>query len=74
MVTPSRWFAGGNRLDDYRAEMLADKRLRSIVDYPISSEVFPGVDVGGGYHTSCGMQTTTTNVRSRLFVEASKER
>ncbi len=48
MVTPSRWFAGGNRLDDYRAEMLADKRLRAIVDYPISSEVFPGVDVGGG--------------------------
>lgn len=48
MVTPSRWFAGGNNLDDYRAEMLADKRLRTIVDYPISAEVFPGVDVGGG--------------------------
>ena len=48
MVTPSRWFAGGNRLDDYRAEMLSDKRLRAIVDFPISSEVFPGVDVGGG--------------------------
>ena len=48
MVTPSRWFAGGNRLDDYRAEMLADKRIRTIVDFPISSEVFPGVDVGGG--------------------------
>lgn len=48
MVTPSRWFAGGNRLDDYRAEMLGDKRIRKIVDYPISSEVFPGVDVGGG--------------------------
>lgn len=48
MVTPSRWFAGGNRLDDYRAEMLGDKRLRVIVDFPISSEVFPGVDVGGG--------------------------
>jgi site-specific DNA-methyltransferase (adenine-specific) len=48
MVTPSRWFAGGNRLDEYRAEMLRDKRLRVIVDYPISSEVFPGVDVGGG--------------------------
>lgn len=48
MVTPSRWFAGGNNLDDYRAEMLADKRIREIIDYPISSEVFPGVDVGGG--------------------------
>lgn len=48
MVTPSRWFAGGNRLDEYRAEMLSDKRVRALVDYPISSEVFPGVDVGGG--------------------------
>ena len=48
MVTPSRWFAGGNRLDEYRAEMLSDRRLKSLVDFPISSEVFPGVDVGGG--------------------------
>jgi len=48
MVTPSRWFAGGNRLDDYRVEMLNDKRLKILVDFPISSEVFPGVDVGGG--------------------------
>jgi len=48
MVTPSRWFAGGKNLGDYRTEMLGDKRIRTIVDYPISSEVFPGVDVGGG--------------------------
>jgi site-specific DNA-methyltransferase (adenine-specific) len=48
MVTPSRWFAGGNRLDAYRAEMLSDRRLKTLIDFPISSEVFPGVDVGGG--------------------------
>ena len=48
MVTPSRWFAGGRGLDDFRREMLADRRLRSLVDYPDSREVFAGVDIAGG--------------------------
>jgi hypothetical protein len=48
MVTPSRWFAGGRGLDDFRQEMLADKRLRGLVDYPDSRDVFPGVDIAGG--------------------------
>ena len=48
MVTPSRWMAGGLGLNDFRAEMLADKKIQRIVDYPISREVFPGVEVKGG--------------------------
>ena len=48
MVTPSRWFAGGRGLDDFRKEMLADRRLRLLVDYPDSREVFAGVDIAGG--------------------------
>lgn len=48
MVTPSRWFAGGRGLDDFRKEMLADRRVRSLVDYPDSREVFAGVDIAGG--------------------------
>lgn len=48
MVTPSRWFAGGRGLDDFRQEMLADRRLRCLVDYPDSRDVFPGVDIAGG--------------------------
>ena len=48
MVTPSRWFAGGRGLDGYREEMLGDKRLRVLVDYPKADEVFPGVLIGGG--------------------------
>ncbi len=48
MVTPSRWFAGGRGLDDFRKEMLADKRLRCLVDYLDSRDVFPGVDIAGG--------------------------
>lgn len=47
-VTPSRWMAGGKGLDTFRARMLADKRMRSIVDYPKLYEGFPGVKIRGG--------------------------
>ncbi|SMG24861.1 Eco57I restriction-modification methylase domain-containing protein [Agreia pratensis] len=47
-VTPSRWFAGGKGLDDYRERMLSDHRMRSIVDYPKLYEAFPGVKIRGG--------------------------
>jgi len=48
MIIPSRWFAGGRGLDDFRNEMLTDKRLRKIFDYPNSTDVFPGIDLSGG--------------------------
>jgi Eco57I restriction-modification methylase len=48
MVTPSRWFAGGRGLDEYRSEMLADKRMRALVDFPDASEAFPGTQIKGG--------------------------
>lgn len=48
MIIPARWYAGGKGLDDFRAEMLADKRIRKLVDFENSNDVFPGVDVAGG--------------------------
>ena len=48
MIMPSRWFTGGKYLDEFRASMLQDKRMVSIVDYNNFRDVFPGVDLAGG--------------------------
>ncbi len=48
MVIPSRWFGGGKGLDDFRAEMLGDDRIRRIVDFEDVNDVFPGIDLAGG--------------------------
>ncbi|WP_232818052.1 MULTISPECIES: Eco57I restriction-modification methylase domain-containing protein [Kocuria] len=48
MVIPSRWFAGGKGLEDFRESMLKDGRLRSIDDFLSAADVFPGVGLKGG--------------------------
>lgn len=48
MVIPARWMAGGLGLGDFRKAMLSDRGMRQLVDYPIASEVFPGVEIKGG--------------------------
>lgn len=48
MIIPSRWMASGLGLSAFRKQMLGDDRIRHLVDFPNSAEVFPAVDIKSG--------------------------
>lgn len=73
MVTPSRWFAGGRGLDEYRSEMLSDAHLRELIDFPDATDAFPGMDISGGvsyflwdrsHDGPCNVRTLSAGVSS----------
>lgn len=79
MITPSRWFSGGKGLDGYRTKMIADRRLRVLVDNPKIYDCFPGVKIRGGvsyflwdraYDGDC---TVTTRVNGVAISTATRD-
>lgn len=77
MIIPARWYNGGIGLNQFRADMLTDKRIVKLVDYINSKDCFQGVDIAGGVcyflwdrdcdNNTCevinisGKETTTSN-------------
>jgi len=40
MIIPARWFTGGRGVDEFRAEMLNDNRIKEMHDFPNASDCF----------------------------------
>lgn len=47
-IVPSRWMKGGRGLDEFRQEMLTDKRMAVLHDFCKPEDIFPDVDLPGG--------------------------
>lgn len=48
MIIPSRWFAGGLGLDDFRESMMNDHRVTNLVDFANAKDCFPQNSISGG--------------------------
>ena len=48
MITPARWYNGGMGMNSYRDEMIKDRRLERIMDFPNAKDCFPSTNISGG--------------------------
>ena len=48
IITPTRWFAGGKGLDEFRNDMLNDKHIRELHDWLTPEYLFPNTNIRGG--------------------------
>lgn len=48
LVMPARWYGGGRGLDEFRADMLKEKHIVFIKDFPNPKDCFPNTNISGG--------------------------
>lgn len=78
MIIPSRWFAGGMGLDKFRASMLEDGHISTLVDFPNAKDCFPQSSIGGGVcfflwdrDNSCLCKVTNVTGQGTITMERS---
>lgn len=47
-IMPTRWYAGGKGLDDFRDEMLSDTHIEKLFDCISPEDIFPNTNIRGG--------------------------
>lgn len=48
IIIPAKWYSGGRNLDNFRKDMLADRRIAILHDVTDSRDLFPSADIAGG--------------------------
>ena len=48
LLIPARWFSGGKGMESFREEMIHNRSLRELHDYPVAIDCFDGVQIKGG--------------------------
>ena len=78
LIIPARWFGGGRDLDEFRSEMIADKRIRILHDYLNAGDCFPNSEIKGGIcfflwdREREGMCTITTHIGNRKILQEAR--
>jgi len=76
MIMPSRWFSGGRGLDNFRANMLTDKRMALLYDFIDAHTVFSDVEIKGGicfflwnskWNKKCTINTYTPDLEKPIL-------
>lgn len=67
-ITPTRWFAGGKGLDEFRDLMLNDCTIRELHDFTTPEDVFPNTNNRGGVcYFICDIEKNQDTVRVATY-------
>lgn len=69
-ITPTRWFAGGKGLDEFRNQMLNDKTIKELHDFLTPEDVFPNTNNRGGV---CYFLNDENKIESEVKVVTHKD-